>query len=50
MAEGAHTNFLRQIMGKRERRNKDGTLVTLEVGDVKKTAGKQLATTYIGLR
>ena len=40
-AEGTHTGFLRQIMGKRERRLGDGTW---------ETPGKQLAMTYIGIR
>ena len=48
--KGAHTGLLRQILGKREWRNTDGTWVTPAAGEVHEAAGMQSMATYIGRR
>ena len=46
--EGTHTDLLRQITGKPERRRTDGMWVTLMADEVQEAAGMQLAANYIG--
>ena len=48
--EGAHTDFLRQIMGKRARWIIDGTWATPGAGVVREAAGLQSEMTYIGTK
>ena len=46
--EGVHTSFLRQITGKRARRNTDSTWLTPASGEVWESMLMQLLYTYIG--